>query len=288
MSSSEETQSSESDQEQDKFSIHKGPSEEEENQSSDSSQEDDDETSDEDDKPKLADEDFRQMSFQDLLQLKRRLGSKVYNEAVFGKHNLEKKKEGPQKPKETKGKRKISSAANSSDSDGPPEEVSAKRKVPALGVSGKKARKAEQERGRDPRFDSRQGYFSGRKFREQYGFLNDMRSSELTKLRKQLSRTDDPVETERIKFAMQRTQNQMREFEKQKLLDRKRVEERQNARKAIDEGKRPFYEKQSTKKARQLLEKYTELRETGKLGKHIDKRHRKITAKDRKKLDFET
>ncbi|XP_065088300.1 ribosomal RNA processing protein 36 homolog [Ochlerotatus camptorhynchus] len=235
-------------------------------------------------KLKLADDDFRQMPFEDLLQLKRRLGSKVYNEAVFGKESKNISTDLVKNSGKNKNKRALH---KDSDSDGPPEELSAKRKVPALGMDKSRLKK-EQSRFRDPRFDAKQGYFSGRKFREQYGFLNDLRTDELKTLKKQVEETEDPDETERLKFAVRRTENQILEFNKQKVQDKKRKEEKLQTRKAIDEGKRPFYEKNSTKKARELVEKYDKLTEEGKIGKHIDKRKRKITAKDRKKLDFST
>ncbi|KAL9693987.1 hypothetical protein quinque_013272 [Culex quinquefasciatus] len=252
--------------------------------SSDENADSDEETGDES-KPRLADKDYRQMPFEDLLQLKRRIGSKLYNEAVFGKT----KGKQPEESKDKKQKKRKQEPRPDSDSDGPPEEVSAKRKVPALGMQRKVKNGADEQRPRDPRFDSKQGYFSGRKFRSEYGFINELRGTELESLKMQLEKTQDPAEEKRLKFAIQRTSNQIREFEKQKGLDQKRMQEKHEARKALDEGKRPFYEKKkNVKKARELIEKYDQLKETGKLGKHIDKRRRKITAKDRKKLDFET
>ncbi|XP_062536200.1 ribosomal RNA processing protein 36 homolog isoform X2 [Armigeres subalbatus] len=233
----------------------------------------------------MADKDFQQMSFEDLLQLKRRLGSKVYNEAVFGKTQTDNKTTDLEKIKQQNKKKCI--IKNESDSDGPPEELTAKRKVPALGVA-KNSRKVAQSRFRDPRFDAKQGYFSGTKFRAQYGFINDMRSQELTTLKKQLAQSNDPERIEQLKFTIRRTENQILEFNKQKEQDKKRKEEKLQARRAIDDGKQPYYEKNSTRKARELVEKYNKLKEGGKIDKHIDKRKRKITSKDRKKLDFST
>ncbi|XP_053693165.1 ribosomal RNA processing protein 36 homolog [Sabethes cyaneus] len=236
-----------------------------------------------DEKPKLVDNDFRQMPFEELLKLKRRLGSKVYNEAVFGKTS---DKEVPRTSSTERQKKRVAPNVES-DSDGPPEEISAKRKVPALGMA-KNRTKTEHPRSKDPRFDSKQGYFSGRQFRSQYGFINEMRSDELVTLQKQLEEEEDPAKVEKLKFAIRRTENQIREFDKQSQQDQKRKEQRLLARKTIDDGKQPFYEKKSVTKARDLVEKYNQLKESGKLGKHIDKRRRKNTAKDRKKLNFAT
>ncbi|XP_055524682.1 ribosomal RNA processing protein 36 homolog [Wyeomyia smithii] len=236
-----------------------------------------------DDKPELIDDDFRQMSFEELLKLKRRLGSKVYNEAVFGKSSTSK----VTTKTSNKRQKKRDELEVNSDSDGPPEEISAKRKVPALGME-KSRTKVDHPRCKDPRFDSKQGYFSGRQFRAQYGFINELRSEELSTMRKQLETEEDPAQAERLKFAIRRTENQIREFEKQLQQDQTKKEQRVLARKTIEDGKQPFYEKKSVAKARDLVEKYNQLKESGKLGKHIDKRRRKNTAKDRKKLDFST
>ncbi|XP_055618070.1 ribosomal RNA processing protein 36 homolog [Toxorhynchites rutilus septentrionalis] len=270
--------------EQENSDIEDNQTEQSSDNKSNSSQSDDDEENDSDDgsKPKLADDDFRQMPFEELLQLKRRLGSKVYNEAVFGKTKNSKDQTAEKK----KANKRQQPSTHDSDSDGPPVELSAKRKVSALGME--KKRNESSSSRRDPRFDAKQGYYSGRQFREKYAFINEMRNDELERLQKQLETVDDPDEAEQLKFAIRRTENQIREFNKQKEQDKKRKEEHLEARKAIEDGKRPFYEKKSIKKARELVEKYDELKETGRLGKHIDKRRRKTTAKDRKKLDFST
>lgn len=256
----------------------------EEKSAKDSSNGSDSSGNSDNEKPGLIDDDFRQMSFEELLKLKRRLGSKVYNEAVFGKSTSKKVASGTSS---SKGQKKRVAPVADSDSDGPPVEISAKRKVPALGL-GKTRIKAEHSRCRDPRFDSKQGYFSGRQFRAQYGFINELRSEELLTLNKQLEEEQDPTKAEKLKFAIRRTENQIREFDKQLQQDQKKKEQRLQARKNIDEGKQPFYEKKNVTKARELVEKYDQLKESGKLGKHIDKRRRKNTAKDRKKLNFST
>uniref|UniRef100_A0A182LVC7 rRNA biogenesis protein RRP36 n=1 Tax=Anopheles culicifacies TaxID=139723 RepID=A0A182LVC7_9DIPT len=235
--------------------------------------------------PKLADDEYKEMPFEDLLRLQKKLGSRVYNEAIFGK-TKERKQITTQKPKPVK-KPKETSDQESSDSDSGPEEVSSKRKVPALGM-GKAEKNSSIARPRDPRFDPRQGYFSGRQFRNNYSFINDLRSKELRKLKNKLEATTNTEEADRLKFLIQRTDNQIREYAKQKAQDKARLEEKQQARIAVQEGKRPFYERKSTKQARALVEQYDKLKEDGSLAKHIDKRRKKISAKDRKKLDFAT
>uniref|UniRef100_A0A182P865 rRNA biogenesis protein RRP36 n=1 Tax=Anopheles epiroticus TaxID=199890 RepID=A0A182P865_9DIPT len=259
----------------------------EDDDSSDSNDTDDDDDNNEDeDVPKLAEDEYKQMPFEELLQLQKRLGVRVYNEAIFGK-SVEKKPNVSKVKPSTKAKRKSASESESSDSDSGPEEVTSKKQVPALGM-GKKNRKAALTQPRDPRFDPRQGYFSGRQFRNNYSFLNDLRKKELRKLNNKLLTVSDPEEANKLKFVIQRTENQMREYAKQKDADAEKMREKQQIRAAIKEGKRPFFERKSTKQARALVEKYDKLKDAGGLEKHIDKRRKKISAKDRKKLDFST
>lgn len=237
------------------------------------------------DVPKLAEAEFKEIPFEDLLQLQKKLGSRMYNEAIFGTSKERKVNGGPSKPAK---KLKIGNKSSSSetDDDSGPEELTSKRKVPALGMA--KNKRLANEGPRDPRFDSKHGYFSGRQFRKNYSFINELRQKELKKLKNNLDSATDPEEADKIKFVIQRTQNQIHEYKKQKAKDEGRMLEKQQARQAIQEGKRPFYERKSTKQAKALVEQYDKLKETGQLAKHIDKRRRKVTGKDRKKLDFST
>uniref|UniRef100_A0A182SMZ6 rRNA biogenesis protein RRP36 n=1 Tax=Anopheles maculatus TaxID=74869 RepID=A0A182SMZ6_9DIPT len=237
-----------------------------------------------DEVPKLADDEYKEMPFEDLLKLQKKLGSRVYNEAIFGK-TKERKQNTTVKSKPAKKSKQASDCE--SDSDSGPEEMTSKRKVPALGM-GKKAKNASISRPRDPRFDPRQGYFSGRQFRNNFSFINDLRNKELGKLKNKLETATDPEEVDRLKFLVQRTENQIREYAKQKTLDADKMREKQQVRESVQEGKRPFFERKSTKQARALVEQYDKLKDVGSLAKHIDKRRKKISAKDRKKLDFST
>ncbi|KFB47067.1 AGAP002333-PA-like protein [Anopheles sinensis] len=264
-------------------------SEENDDEDGNSAQEESDEELEENedgDVPKLAEAEFKEMPFEDLLQLQKKLGSKMYNEAIFGTSRERKVKGGPSKPAKKLKRGNKSSSSSESDDDSGPEELTSKRKVPALGMA--KNKRLTTEGPRDPRFDSKHGYFSGRQFRKNYSFINELRQKELKKLKHNLDNATDPEEADKIKFVIQRTQNQIHEYKKQKALDEGRMLEKQQARQAIQEGKRPFYERKSTKQAKALVEQYDKLKETGQLAKHIDKRRRKVTGKDRKKLDFAT
>lgn len=224
-----------------------------------------------------------------MLKLQKKLGTRVYNEAIFGKVVSKPKTVSAEKDTKKRKTAPESTYSESDDDDSGPEEISSRRKMPAF-AKGRRGNNDESapQHPRDPRFDPKQGYFSGRKFRQDYGFINDLRTKELKKLQSKLHSAADPEEAEKIKFVMRRTENQVREYAKQKQLDEARMQEKKQARQAISEGKRPFYERKSAKKARDLVQQYDKLKEDGKLAKHIDKRRKKISAKDRKKLDFAT
>uniref|UniRef100_A0A2M3Z749 rRNA biogenesis protein RRP36 n=1 Tax=Anopheles braziliensis TaxID=58242 RepID=A0A2M3Z749_9DIPT len=263
---------------------------EEESIVDDESSAEDDEEDEEDDVPKLADKEFKEIPFEDLLKLQKKLGTRVYNEAIFGKVTSKPKTvDGDAKDAKKRKTEPQATHSESDDDDSGPEEISSRRKMPAFAkVRRGNNDESAPQRPRDPRFDPKQGYFSGRKFRQDYGFINDLRTKEVKKLQSKLHYAADPEEAEKIKFVMRRTENQVREYAKQKQLDEARMQEKKQARQAISEGKRPFYERKSTKKARDLVQQYDKLKEDGKLAKHIDKRRKKISAKDRKKLDFAT
>ena len=204
------------------------------------------------------------------------MGTKDYNEAIFGKSVEAKKAQHVFEKKNNE---------ESEDDEEAPMEISSKKKVPLMGM-GKKFK--EKPKFRDPRFDSRSGYFNGRKFREQYSFVNDIRTDEISKLRQKLNTTEDPEEKKKLKFLIQRNENKNREYKKQVNVDEKRKVEKDTIKQDRLEGKKPYYVKKSTKRAEELVEKFEKLKESGKLPKHIDKRRKKTKAKDRKKLDFST
>lgn len=190
----------------------------------------------------------------------------MYNQAIFGQN------------KQQRVVKKTFKRVNANR----PMEMSSKRPVPMGTVDV-----AKKNKPRDPRFDPKCGEYDSSKFKEQYEFVNDMRTSEVTELREKLNKTQDPKEVKRLKFVIQRMDNQIREEgkRKEKVTKQKEEEKAQSVVKA--EGKKPFYKKQSQVKAEDLVKKYLELKSSGKLEKHLEKRRKKNTAKDRKKFSFD-
>lgn len=173
------------------------------------------------------------MSFAELLALKEKLGSKVYNEAIFGSESsvANQRKKNPKRGKEFKRENKNR-----------PREVSAKRQVPLLSSSKKSTANATAPR--DPRFDSNCGDFDRDKFKEDYSFVNEIREKEISELKSQLKHlkgAEAAEEKQKVKTVLQRMQNQ--NTEEKKLMERKQAmaQDRAVNKSAIKNERKPFF-----------------------------------------------
>lgn len=169
------------------------------------------------------------MPFAELLKLKDELGSKVYNEALFGEDAkaAHKKKRKPVATFKRENKNR-------------PREVSAKKQVPLL---GKVAKTKKYESPRDPRFDSKCGEFDRERFKEDYSFVNEIRDKEISELKKQLRelRSNQVEEKKKIKLVLQRMLNQNLEAKKLKERKEKRLSLHQKNKEAIKTDKKTFF-----------------------------------------------
>lgn len=173
------------------------------------------------------------MSFAELLALKEELGSKVYNEAIFG----DKSTVANQRKKNAKR-----ASAFKRENKNRPREITAKKQVPLLSAIKKSA--AESAAPRDPRFDSKCGEFDRDKFKEDYSFVNEIREKEISDLKSQLKRlkgAEAAEERQKVKTVLQRMQNQ--NLEERKLMERKQAMARDRAdnKNAIKNERKPFF-----------------------------------------------
>lgn len=211
------------------------------------------------------------MSFEDLMKMKERLGDKVYNETVFGQHKNRKKSSTTKQDFKRENKNR-------------PREVSAKRPVPFLGNAKLTAQKAEL---RDPRFDAKCGDYDANKFRENFSFVSEIREKELVELKEKLKTTADVKEIKRIKYLIQRMENQNTEQRKRKIRLEIANEEKDKIKKAKKELHIPHYTTQKELKAKELVQQFLDLKSSGQLNKHLEKRRKKNTTRDRKKFTFD-
>ncbi|XP_054010403.1 ribosomal RNA processing protein 36 homolog [Hylaeus anthracinus] len=202
-----------------------------------------------------------QMSFEDLQKLKEKLGTKVYNEALFGSRKVRKvdfKRENKNRPREMSAKKPVSRFR---------EIVQIKKYIP-----------------RDPRFDGLCGTFDQKEFKKAYGFLTDVKKNDLQKLKKQLTETEDPKVIKKIKYLIQRLENQLREEQRRDHQEEKKNQDKTEIVEAIKRGEKPVFKKKSERKVLDLVSRYEELKTSGKLKKHIQRLRKKNLHKDRQKL----
>lgn len=166
------------------------------------------------------------MSFEDLQKLKEKLGTKMYNETIFGK----KSKKKPEKPEKTKFKRENKNR---------PREISAKKPVPRY----KELTGVKKVISRDPRFDSLCGTFDEKAFKHSYAFINKLRENDLKNLQKELKETTDPKTIKKIKYLIQRLENQLREEKKRKEKQEKKQQEKKELLESVKRGEKPVFKK---------------------------------------------
>lgn len=178
------------------------------------------------------------MSFENLIKLKEKLGAKVYNAAVLGTVDRAKR---PAAKKDFKRENKNR-----------PREMSSKRPVPLLGNDKSKAKELTTA-VRDPRFDPNCGEFNAAKFKENFGFVADIKANELTELRSQLKESKDPKQIKKLKYLIQRMQNQNLEEKKRKEREHLLDEEKQDIKRAKVEMKMPHYSSTSNYKLFRII-----------------------------------
>ncbi|RZF46837.1 hypothetical protein LSTR_LSTR008069 [Laodelphax striatellus] len=162
-----------------------------------------------------------ELTFEELIELKQKVGAKVYNEGI--------------KPKNTKANDIQFNRANKNR----PREMSSKIPPPRL-IPGVKAAAIGNEKknkivARDPRFEDACGVYDEKKFKTNYKFLDKIRRKERKMLQKELMDTTDA-------------------------------------------------ERKTEKRLLELVDNYEQLKKSGKLNKHLERRMKKNNHKERKKF----
>ncbi|CAL7949791.1 unnamed protein product [Xylocopa violacea] len=202
-----------------------------------------------------------QMSFEDLQKLKEKIGTKMYNDVLFG----------PRKVKKVEFKRENKNR---------PREMSAKKPVSRF----REVIHVKKHFLRDPRFDSLCGRFDPKQFKKDYAFLNNIRQNDLKNLEKQLEETNDPKMIKKIEYLIKRLKNQISEETRRSKQEEKEQNEKKEIIESIKRGEKPAFKKKSEKKVLDLVSQYEELKESGKLKKHIKRLRKKNIRKNRQKL----
>nr|CAD7197468.1 unnamed protein product [Timema douglasi] len=137
---------------------------------------------------------------------------------------------------------------------------------------------------RDPRFDTLCGEFNEKAFKSSYSFLSKVKQQELKQLKEDLKAEKNSIRKEKIRYLIQRLENQEREVERLEHKEQKKQEERAMQIQLLREGKKPQFQKPVEKRLLELVDQYKELKKNGKLKKHIEKHRKKVMLKDKKKM----
>lgn len=203
------------------------------------------------------------MSFEEIMKLQNKVGTKAYNKIAYGATKTQKKTE----PMKRLNKHK-------------PQEISAKKHVPFL----RKVVPVKKRISRDPRFDDLSGEYKPEIFNKTYRFINDIREKETKIVRKKLKKAKSDSRKEELKALLKRMENQQRARQRQEQEKEKELQFKRKQRELVGQGHKPFYLKKSDMKKLELAEKYSELKKSGKLENFLSKKRKRNATKDRKKL----
>lgn len=201
--------------------------------------------------------DFSSMSFEEILRVQNKLGTKAFSK-VRGKSSGDHVKASKDRPLE----------------------MSAKKPVPIL----RKVVPAKELIRRDPRFDDLSGEFKQELFHKTYGFLEEIRKKEKEVLEKKLLKARDPKMKKKLTGLLLRMNQQEEAAEKKRRLQERQAEFKRRQRELAQQGKRPYYLKKSDARKLELADKYQELKKAGKVEKFLSKKRKRNSIKDRRRL----
>ncbi|XP_059193753.1 ribosomal RNA processing protein 36 homolog [Centropristis striata] len=203
------------------------------------------------------------MSFEDIMKLQNKVGTKVYNEVAYGSSRSQ-----PSVRKKRLNKNR-------------PMEISAKRPAPFL----RQVVSVRKPTLRDPRFDDLSGEYKPEIFEKTYKFINDIKHREKEIIQKQLKKTKkNNQKKEKLQFLLKRMENQERARASREEQRERELQFKRQQRERANQGARPFFLKNSEKKKLQLAEKYQQLKKSGKLENFLSKKRKRNAGKDRRKL----
>lgn len=209
----------------------------------------------------------KELPFEALLKLEEKLGSKNFRK-------MQAKNRNEVTTLLPKG-RKNQTTQDSSDEA--PEEMSSKKQPKQTFV--KVPRSQRPARSIDPRFDPRTGSYKPTHFHRNFQFAFDLKEQELEQLKKLSTPSNsNPEEKEKAKYLVQRMENQKRE--QQRVLSKK-------VKPVISKDGTKYFPSKKELLAQELVAKFEELKKSGKLQTHMEKRRKKQAGKERKRMDIE-
>ncbi|XP_036623427.1 kelch domain-containing protein 3 isoform X2 [Trichosurus vulpecula] len=218
-----------------------------------------------DDKTKA---DLAAMSFEELLELQSRVGTKMYRQLVTGTRPEDQpRRAAPTRDRGAAEKHR-------------PLEMSSKTRVPFL----RQVVPVRKKVARDPRFDDLSGKYNPEVFEKTYRFLNEYRAKEKELVAKHLKKSKPGEEQEKLKQLLHRMDQQEAAQQEQKRQQEQRLALKQEQRAQAQQGHRPYFLKKSEQRQLALAEKYKKLKRSQKLESFLSRKRRRNAGKDRRRL----
>ncbi|XP_051129649.1 uncharacterized protein LOC127250410 [Andrographis paniculata] len=140
---------------------------------------------------------------------------------------------------------------------------------------------------RDPRFESLCGNLDVDGFKKRYNFIYESTlPAEKAELKKQMKKTKDPEAIHELKDRITRIDRELKSASTKRTEKDILAEHKKKEREAAKKGKKPYYLKKSEIKRQKLIEKYKELKDSGKVEAYIDKKRRKNASKDHRYMPY--
>ncbi|XP_045354231.1 kelch domain-containing protein 3 isoform X2 [Leopardus geoffroyi] len=207
------------------------------------------------------------MSFEELLELQNKVGTKTYKQLVAGNNTKKPSSRPPVQNACVADKHR-------------PLEMSAKVRVPFL----RQVVPISKKVARDPRFDDLSGEYNAEVFDKTYQFLNDIRAKEKELVKKQLKKHRSGQEHEKLQQLLQRMEQQELAQQERKRQQELRLALKQERRARAQQGHRPYFLKKSEQRQLVLAEKFKELKRSKKLESFLSRKRRRNAGKDRRHL----
>ncbi|CAL8329344.1 unnamed protein product [Merluccius merluccius] len=211
-------------------------------------------------------EELSSMSFEDILKLQQKVGTKAYNKIAHGNSDAPRPQRAPKRLNKNR-----------------PIEISSKRSVPFL----REVVPVKKSVRRDPRFDDLSGEYKPEIFEKTYSFIKDIKHTEKESVKKMLKKSHGATKKEQLKSLVMRMENQERERRKQEVQREKDLEFKRKQKAQAVQGLQPFFLSKGQQNKLQLAEKYEQLKRSGKLENFLTKKRKRNATKDRKKLPYQ-
>jgi len=114
-----------------------------------------------------------------------------------------------------------------------------------------------------------------------YNFLDDIRKTELNELERALRREKDSEKRQKIKLTINRIKNKM--VETQNKMKKNEVVD--SLKQSVAKGKKFKNIRKSDLKKSLIVNKFKELKESGKLNKYLERKRKKLIQRDGRAFD---